>query len=121
MNVPQKTSPYVRNIALDLLLSLLTCFLYNIYIQAKQIEALNEMLGEPKYSFTNWALLTLCTCGLYHVYHEYRMTDDLARKVPSVSNLEPILVIVLAVIGIFPLIDAIQQAHINRYFGSDAL
>ncbi len=112
---------HVRNITLDIILTILTCFLYNIYIQHKQMEALNDMLGTKKYDFLSWLLLTIVTCGIYHVYHEYRMSDDLARMVPGASTMEPIISIVLAIAGLHIITDAIQQSHINRHYGNNEL
>jgi hypothetical protein len=114
-------SPHIRNIAMDLIITILTCGLYNIFIQAKQIDAVNDILKQKKYDFTHWLLLTIVTCGIYHCYHEYRMSDDLARAVPGVPSYEPIMVIVLLILGVLPIVDAIQQSHINRYYGSNAL
>lgn len=117
-----KTNPeHVRNIALDIVLTLLTCGLYNIYIQYRQMLAVNDMLGTRKYDFFNWAVFTLITCGIYHVYHEYRKTEDIMRHVERPNSNEPIISIVLAIFGLFIVIDAIQQTHINHYYGSDSL
>ena len=62
-------SKHIRNIPLDIILCILTCFLFNFYIQYKQCEAVNEILGKNRYSFLMWFLLTILTCGIYHIYH----------------------------------------------------
>jgi len=113
----------VRNIAIDILLTLVTCGIYNIYIQYKQIQALNILLNQEKYQFVTWALLTLVTCGIYHLYHEYRMSDDLCRLIspqnPNAS--EPILCLVVSLLGAPIVADAIQQSRINQLFGNHKL
>jgi hypothetical protein len=114
-------SVHVRNIALDLILALITCGLYNIYVQYKQIEALNEIVKSEKYNFMTWLLLTIVTCGLYHIYHEYRMTEDLVKNVAGTSPQEPLISLVLACFGLSLIVDAIQQTHINRHYGSHDL
>lgn len=121
MEAQQNPSPHVRNIMLDIILTLITCGLFNIYINAKQIDAVNDILKEKKYDFTRWLIYCIISCGIYHLYHEYRMSDDLARSVPGVSSHEPMITIVLLVLSLFPAVDAIQQSHINRYYGSTAL
>lgn len=115
------SSPHIRNIALDIILGLITCYLYNTYVQYVQIKAVNEMLGTKRYDFIQWSLLTLITCGLYHVYHEYRMTTDLAKLNGESGSTEALIAIVLTLFGLSIVVDAIQQSHINRYFGSSKL
>ena len=39
---------HFRNIALDIVINILTCGLYNLYVQYKQCEAVNDMLKEQK-------------------------------------------------------------------------
>ena len=49
---------HVRSIALDLVLTIFTCGLFNLYVQYKQIEAANDMLNSQKYSVKTVLLLT---------------------------------------------------------------
>ena len=118
---PSAPSEHVRNIAMDLVLTILTCGLFNVYVQARQIAALNDMLREPKYSFGKWFLLSLVTCGIYHVYHEYRKTTDLVAIVKGASGNEPLICLLLSFFGLTFVADAIQQSLINRHHGSTAL
>ena len=71
---------HIRNIFLDIILTLLTCSLFNIYVQYKQIIAINEMLKEERYSFLKWLLFTIFTFGLYHIYHEYVKGEDVGKS-----------------------------------------
>ncbi len=114
-------SEHVRNIALDIILTLVTCGLFNLYVQQRQMRAVNAMLKEQKYSFLSWCLLTLITCGIYHIYHEYRMSSDIATVMSDVNPNDTILCLVISLVGLFLVTDAIQQTHINRYFGSTKL
>lgn len=118
---PTADSEHIRSIILDLLLTLLTCGLFNIYVQYVQMEAINAMLGRTKYSFLLWALFTIITCGLYHIYHEYRKTVDICQVRGSKNSYEPLISVVLAVFGLSILADAIQQSLINRYYGDEHL
>lgn len=113
-------SRHVRSIALDLFFTIITFGLYNLYVQYAQVKALNSILGEPKYSWGWWLFLTIITFGLYHIYHEYRQATDLERKVPGTQHLV-LISVALSCFGLSIVCDAIQQTHINRYFGSASL
>lgn len=115
------TSEHVRNIAKDIIFTLLTCGIYNIYVQAKQINAVNAIIKEQKYSFGMWFLLTLVTCGLYHLYHEYRLSSDLVKHIEGLNENEAILTVGLAAFGMSLVADAIQQSHINKFYGAKGL
>jgi hypothetical protein len=112
-------APFVSSIAKDIVLTLFTCGIYNLFIQYRQINALNFMLGTQKYEFGMWLLLTLVTCGLYNVYHEYRMSVDLGRiKNPNQPDTsEPIICVILSLFGLAIIANAIQQSAINEILG----
>ena len=118
---PSSGSEHVRNIALDIVLTIFTCLLFNLYVQYRQMKAVNAMIKEEKYLFAPWLGLTIITCGLYHLYHEYRKSSDIARVVPGVNPNEPVIFILISLFGLSIIADAIQQTHINRYFGSSSL
>lgn len=112
-------SPHVRSIVKDLVLTLITFGLYNLWVQKKQIEALNAMVGEERYHFWMWLLLTLVTCGLYHIYHEYRISTDIARKLEQNPGQDGLIAVILSAMGLWIVVDAIQQSQINRYYGAN--
>lgn len=107
---------HIRNITTDILLSLVTCGLYNVYWQYKQIEAVNEIIAEERYSFIKWFLLSLITCGLYHIYHEYRMSEDLARALGEEPSAAGLTAAVLSFFALSIIVDAIHQSKINQYY-----
>jgi hypothetical protein len=109
-------SEHIRGIAFVVIMSIVTCGLYNIYLQYIQIKTLNVMVKEEKYSFIKWFLLSIITCGLYHVYHEYVMAQDLVELTSADSNF-PLIALVCSLFGFSIIIDAIHQKHINEYFG----
>lgn len=111
----------VRNIAVDLVLTLITCGLFNLWVQHKQMLALNLMLNEERYNFWMWLLLSIVTLGLYHIYHEFRKSEDLARIFRQPPTQDGILTVVLVVFVLGWVADAIQQSKINTYFGSNQL
>ena len=114
----QASSGFVRNIAVDLILTIFTLGLYNLYVNYKQIEAVNFMMKQEKYSFIKWFFLSLITCGLYHVYHEYIMSTDIAKICGRESQQDGLINLLLAVSGLSIVADAIQQHHINEFYGS---
>lgn len=119
---PGMPSEHVRNIAVDIVLTFVLCGLWNIYVQAKQMDAVNAMIKQQKYAFWPWLGLSLITCGIWHIYHEFRMSTDIAQVMgkPKDSN-DPVVALVLSIIGLSIVVDAIQQTEINRYYGSNAL
>lgn len=112
---------HVRNIALDIILTIVTCFMYNLYVQYKQMEAVNDMLKENKYSFVLWFLLTMLTCSLYHIYHQYRKAGDVARMMKKDEGSAGLTALVLTLFGLGIICDAIQQSEINAFYGNRSL
>ncbi len=112
---------HVRNIALDIVLTIITCFLYNFYVQYKQMEAVNDMIKENKYSFITWFLFCMITCGLYHIYHEYRKSSDVARVLKKDEGSAGLTAVILTFFGLGIICDAIQQSEINSYYGNNQL
>lgn len=115
------SNEHVRSIALDLILTILLCGLFNLYVQYRQMVAVNAMLRQEKYSFLIWFFLTLITCGLYHIYHEYRKSSDIAGVMGDMNSNEPIISIILTCFGLHIIADAIQQSKINQYYGNTEL
>ena len=113
--------PFVRNIALDLVLTLVTCGLFNFYVQYQQILAMNDILKKTKYDFFAWLFFCVITCGLYHIYHEYRISTDLATVLNKSEEKSAIISLLLTIFGFCFILDAIQQSEINRYYGNDAI
>jgi uncharacterized membrane protein len=114
-------SEHVRSIPKDIVFTILTCGLFNLYVQSRQMKAVNAMLNQEKYSFLPWFLLTLITCGLYHIYHEYRKSTDIALVMKDHDPSEALVCIILTLFGLWIITDAIQQTHINRHYGSTRL
>jgi hypothetical protein len=119
--MPGSSSEHIKNIAVCIVLTLVTCGIYNLYWQYQQMLTVNELLQEDKYNFWFWLLLTLVTCGLYHVYHEYRLSEDIAKVCRPGQKNDGLISLVLSIFGLSIVVDAIQQAHINSYYGHDGL
>lgn len=105
-------------IAVGIVLSLVTCGLYNIYWNYKQFQAMNALLARHEYDFVKWLLLSIVTCGLYHIYYEYKMGSDLQMYLKQhgyeINPNLPVIGLLLSCIGLTIVADAIYQHELNR-------
>ena len=121
---PQGQEPYkgsyVSNIALDIILSIITCGIYWFFWQARQMRALNYLLKEQRFNFLLWFLVSFITCFLFNIYYEYIMAQAIVeiqkRQGKAPSNDLPVLSLVLSLFGLHVITDAIQQNEINKLF-----
>ena len=112
---------FTSSIVKDIILSLITCGIYYLFWQERQMKAVNYLLDEDKYSFIKWFLFTIITCGIYHIYYEYIFGQSIMeaqRRLdrPVSANLH-LLSVGLAIFGLNIVADAIQQDEINKLFG----
>lgn len=118
MNDTALSSEHRIGIAMGIVLSILTCGLYNIYWNYRQFLAMNELLGREEFRFLPWLILSLLTCGLFHIYYEYKMGAELygwlkSRGADPNPNL-PILGLVLSIFGLTIVADAVYQHELNK-------
>ncbi len=117
----EAANQFTSSIAKDIIFCIITCFIYNVFWQAREMRAINYLLGEERYSFVKWALLTLITCGIYHIYFQYIF----ARSIMETQTKHGIMVsanidamsVFLTIFGLSIVADAIQQKEINKFFG----
>lgn len=110
----------VSSVATDVLLTIVTCGIYNLFWQARQFRVLNAFLGRQEFRFWVWLFLTLITCGIYHIYTEYVMAKSVLavqRRLgkPTSDNL-PLISLLVSLCGLMLVADAIQQSEINGFF-----
>ena len=112
------SSEYKVEIPVGVILSFVTCGIYNVLWNKKQFEAMNILLGKKEYQFGLWLLLSILTCGLFHVYYEYKMGSDLASYLTSHGAKDksylPLLGLLLSCVGMTVIADAIYQQEINQ-------
>jgi Domain of unknown function (DUF4234) len=106
------------NIPLYLILTILTCGIFNLYWNYRQMEACNALLNRREFNFWTWLLLTILTCGIYHIFYQYKMgaaivelqhllNRDLFDKLPIIS-------VLVTIIGFSIVVDCIHQHEINK-------
>ena len=112
----------VRNIVFALFASFLTCGIYNLYWNSKQMKTFNSLLEREEFHFWTWLIVSVLTCGIYHVYYQYKMARGLVEIQEScqlrVDEGLPLLSILLTLFGLSIVVDAIQQNEINKIFES---
>ncbi len=74
------------------------------------------MIGQQKYNFLKWLLLSFITCGIYHIYHEYIFSEDISKAMNQPDSNDGIICLLLSICGFSIVADAIQQDKINNYF-----
>ncbi len=116
---PAEWRTYQRNIFKCVLLTLLTCGLYNLFWQNHQIKTVNILLGREELSFWRWFFFTLLTCGLYHIYHEYLVGKyilEIEYQIgkPAPSTHLPLAALILSALGLPIITDAIEQKELNE-------
>lgn len=91
-----------RNIALCIILSIITCGIYSLIWLVFLTDDLNTISGEPDTTGIITLLLVIITCGLYGIYWAYKCGDKidkikLRRNIPASSG--GVLYLILYVFG----------------------
>lgn len=109
---------YNLNIALYLILTLITCGLFNLYWNYKQMEACNYLLKREEFRFLYWLLLSIITCGIYHIFYQYKMGSSIVEiqrtTNKTISESLPIISCLLTIFGLSIVVDCIHQHEINK-------
>lgn len=112
------SSEHRRDVAAGIFFTVITCGIYNIFWNYRQMKALNALLGREEFIFGKWALFSLLTCGLYHIYVEYRMGAELqqwlVQNSRAVTSNLAIIGLVLSLLGLTVITDAVYQHEINK-------
>lgn len=111
----------VRSIPIDLILTIITCGLYGLYWQYKQMETLNIWLRRKDFDFLLWLLLSIITCGIFAMYYEYKMAKGI-NEIQRENNLNvsedlALICLLLSIFQLFIVSLAIQQLEINKFYG----
>ncbi|WP_081846629.1 DUF4234 domain-containing protein [Butyrivibrio sp. AE3004] len=104
-----------RSIALAIILSIVTCGIYNIYWFIVLTDETNVLCNRQHETSGVLAfLLTIVTCGIYGWFWAYKLGEkvDQIRGEQSASN--SILFIILQIIGLGIVAEAIAQDTVNK-------
>ncbi|MFW6456913.1 MAG: DUF4234 domain-containing protein [Planctomycetota bacterium] len=108
---------YNVSIPVYLILTLLTCGIFNLYWNYLQMEACNDMVGRREFSFGLWLILSLVTCGIYHIYYQYKMGSIIVeiQKDRGLQREEslPVISLIVTIVGLSIVADIIHQSKIN--------
>lgn len=109
-----------KSIAEGIILTLITCGIYNIFWNIHQMYACNELTGREEFSPLKVYLLSIVTCGIYFVYYQYCMGGVIqevqrARNMPVFEHL-PVLSLLLSLFGMTIIVDAIHQHELNKFY-----
>lgn len=108
-----------RNIAVAIILTIVTCGIYGIYWFIKMTDESNELLGDPTQTSGAIAfLLSLVTCGIYAIYWYYKMGKKifeigLKHNRPASDN--SVLYLILALVGLGIVNYCLIQDELNKY------
>jgi hypothetical protein len=105
-----------RSIVWDIVWTVLTFGLFNLWVQIRQIMDVNDILGREEFSMWKVFLLTILTLGLYFCYYEYQMTKQLQLAVNGSYSKEVCwLTAIASFLGLWFVVDGYQQSLINLY------
>ena len=109
-----------KSVLFDIILTIFTFGLFNLWVQIRQLHDINTIIGENKYSFTNVLIFCVLTFGIYFIYHEYKITKELHLLIyKERSHLVEFLMVPLTACGLLFVVDSYQQGLINKFSTSD--
>lgn len=106
-----------KSVIKDIILTILTFGIWNIYVQIRQIHETNQLIGKDKIPhFIVVFLLSILTLGIYFAYHEYCLTKEL-HKLNYGKRFELVEYVMAfsTFFGFWFFVDSYQQTLINKY------
>lgn len=104
-----------RNIAVVIILSIVTCGIYQLYWMYKMNEEVNTLASEPAATSGGLVLLFhILTGGIYGIYWCYRMGERCDRIKGSVDGSSAILYLILTLLGFGIVTFCLIQDTINK-------
>ncbi len=108
-----------RDIAICIILSIVTCGIYSLYWLACINDEINAIAGKQnETSGVMVILLSIITCGIYLLYWYYKVgaaCDDIAVSRGEAPKNQGILYILLAIFGFSIINNAFIQDNINKF------
>ena len=110
----------VHGIVAGLILIIITCGLYDLYWNAKQMRTINGLLEREELFFWTWLFISILTYGIFHLYYEYKMAlalMEIQEKYGArVDEHLHIISLLLSLFGFSIVVDAIHQNEINKVY-----
>ena len=104
-----------RSIVAAIILSLVTCGIYQYYWMFKMNEEVNVLASEPAATSGGLVILfTLLTCGIYGIYWSYKMGERCDRIKGSDNGSSAILYLILTLLGFGIVTFCLIQDTINK-------
>lgn len=104
-----------RNIVVAIILSIVTCGIYQLYWMYKMNEEVNTLASEPAATSGGLVLLFhILTGGIYGIYWCYRMGERCDRIKGSVDGNSAILYLILTLLGFGIITFCLIQDTINK-------
>ena len=107
-----------RNIALYIVLTIVTCGLFGIYWFCKLNDDTNMISGHPEATGGIAALLlTIVTCGIYAIFWSYNMgmrIDEAKVKRGLPGGSSGTLYLILTLLGLVWVAEIILQSELNK-------
>ena len=103
-----------RNIALCVILTIVTLGIYGIYWFIKMTNDVNELANPEKNTSGGVSfLLTLITCNIYGIYWAYKMGERCDR-IRGIQGNSSILYLILSILGLDIVYFCLLQDMINK-------
>lgn len=106
-----------KNIALCIVLSLVTCGIYGLYWFVTLTDDTNTIAGEPGTSGVMAVVLTIITCGIYGLYWAYKCGEKIDKAHQSrgeAASNGGVLYLILFIFGGI-IAYALIQNEINKF------
>lgn len=111
----------VVDIVQGIVFTLLTCGIYGLVWQYKQMQTLNAWQDEERYDFAMYLVFSILTCGIYAIFMEYKMANSInhiQRENDFIVNENlATICLLLSIFGLSIVSLAIQQTEINKWYG----
>lgn len=103
-----------RNIAVAVILSIVTCGIYGLYWLVKLNDEINQLSGDYTAASGGMVLLlTLVTCGIYGWYWMYKMGEK-CDQIKGVNGNSGILYLIMGIVGLSIVSYCLMQDTINK-------
>ncbi|MEI6521325.1 MAG: DUF4234 domain-containing protein [bacterium] len=111
-------SQYKRDIGMVIVYTIITCGIYDLFLQYNEMMACNRLVGREEFDFGKFLLFSIITCGIYTVYYQYCMGTiilEIQRNQGKVTfeNL-PLVSLLGSIFGGSFIIDLIHQNELNK-------